>query len=454
MDKFLRPDRLDVDPSSVHAANEWRHWFRTFENFMAAVESGGAGADGAGNALDKLVMLTNYISPMVVGYISSCSTYQLAIDRLIEVYLKPKSVIFSRHVLSSRLQSATESIDQYVDVLKDLAGECDFQAVDAETYKQGYIRDAFIGGLRESSIRERLLEHSTITLQAAITQARTLDYAQQNAAFYTKPNLAASVGRIDGRIQDDSSSNSCATSSSKCFFCGNGRHPRNKCPARNVTCHKCSKSGHFGKVCRTFPKSAAMAESTTSTTNTTSQPLLSVISVASMSGATVPIKLDNQEVHAMVDSGSSDSFIHPPLVDKLSLKKKLFSGENVYMASSTLTSTIRGKCVASITMNGGVYNNVPLFILPDLCSDVILGRDFMRQHSEVTFRFEGARPPLVCGLASSSIITAPPLFNGINKSIKPIATSSRRLSENDKAFVDMETRKLLKDGVIERSTSP
>ena len=108
MDKFLRPHRLDVDPSSVHAANEWRHWFRTFENFMAAVESGGAGADGAGNALDKLVMLTNFISPMVFRYISSCSTYQLAIDQLKEVSIKPKSVIFSRHVLLSRLQSATD----------------------------------------------------------------------------------------------------------------------------------------------------------------------------------------------------------------------------------------------------------------------------------------------------------------------------------------------------------
>ena len=38
-----------------------------------------------------------------------------------------------------------------------------------------------------------------------------------------------------------------------CFFCGNAKHPRSKCPAPEVICLKCQKKGHFAKVCRSKP---------------------------------------------------------------------------------------------------------------------------------------------------------------------------------------------------------
>ncbi|CAH0724173.1 unnamed protein product, partial [Brenthis ino] len=35
-----------------------------------------------------------------------------------------------------------------------------------------------------------------------------------------------------------------------CWFCGQKRHPRYKCPASNITCLKCRKTGHFARLCR------------------------------------------------------------------------------------------------------------------------------------------------------------------------------------------------------------
>ena len=35
-----------------------------------------------------------------------------------------------------------------------------------------------------------------------------------------------------------------------CWFCGNDRHPHNRCLAREEKCYKCERVGHFRKVCR------------------------------------------------------------------------------------------------------------------------------------------------------------------------------------------------------------
>ena len=56
MDRILKPSRLDTDPSSPTAAKEWKHWYRTFTNFIE--ESGES-------APNKLRALVNCVSPSV-----------------------------------------------------------------------------------------------------------------------------------------------------------------------------------------------------------------------------------------------------------------------------------------------------------------------------------------------------------------------------------------------------
>ena len=34
MEKALKPVRLDLDASSPGASKQWKHWRRTFENFL------------------------------------------------------------------------------------------------------------------------------------------------------------------------------------------------------------------------------------------------------------------------------------------------------------------------------------------------------------------------------------------------------------------------------------
>jgi len=120
MEKLLKPNQLDIDPDSPTAAKQWTHWLKQFENFIevSRVEDD-----------NILKVLQNCISYCAYEFINDCSTYTEAIQILNDVYLKPKSEIFARHLLATRKQLATESIDQFVQSLKLLSKDCNFRDV-------------------------------------------------------------------------------------------------------------------------------------------------------------------------------------------------------------------------------------------------------------------------------------------------------------------------------------
>ena len=93
-------------------------------------------------------------------------------------YHKQKNLVFARHLLMSRTQNSGESIAEYVHALKQLARDCNFQAVSAEQYRNKLTSDAFILGITSSAIRQWLLEEDKLTFQDAVTKAELLDGAQ------------------------------------------------------------------------------------------------------------------------------------------------------------------------------------------------------------------------------------------------------------------------------------
>ncbi len=154
---------------------------------------------------------------------------------------------------------------------------------------------------------------------------------------------------------------------------------------------------------------------------------------------------------ALVDSGSSDSFIHPDLVEYLQLQvwTKKDGGGQVMMASTSMSKQV--SCVTYIDVNiqGRVYENLELTIMEDLCVKLLLGLDFQGKHESVTFKHGGPLPPLViCNTATiKSINTEPPqLFAYLSNDCKPIAAKSRSYSKDDRDFIKQEKEFLLSNG--------
>ena len=104
------------------------------------------------------------------------------------------------------------------------------------------------------------------------------------------------------------------------------------------------------------------------------------------------------------------------------------------------------------------YSSTRLNILESLCSDVILGFVFQSQHQNLVIKFYEESTDLVVPPQSHCILTAAKtpevsLFSNLSKNVKPIATRLRHYNPKDRAFIQENVDKFLKEGIILPSSS-
>nr|XP_037866489.1 uncharacterized protein LOC119628436 [Bombyx mori] len=424
---YLRPERFDIDPSDSSSTQAWIHWRKTFENFIFVQKPTASETDAQSvrppEKWDsiKFQLLVNHISPNIYTYISEATNYEEAITILQKLYVKPKNLIFARHVLATRKQRPEESIDTYLQALKLLSKDCDFVAVDAETNKNDSVRDAFISGISSHKIRQRLLENLTLTLDQAYNQALSLETAEITSQNFNTVSLNAVAPKEPTLVSSKSQTLHNETCSSVnnprrqiCFFCGGQIHPLG------------------------------------------SEDLSACITAASPSSlckATVPAYIRGIRAEALLDTGSSISFINDNFARLCGLKRKSCN-QTISMASLNYTSQVEGQTWQTLKIGNHRYDNVNLLIVKNLCADIIIGHDVLEEHSSLEFSFGGPKHPLqVCNVAEASV-PAVPLFANVSPNCKPIAIKSRRHNKEDSEFIKEEIRNLIAEGVIEESKSP
>ena len=452
MDKLLRPERLDLLPNSENAAKHWRHWLKTFENFLAELEPDHAN-------LNKLRVLTNYVSSEVYELFSELQTYDEAIALLKTLYDKSPNEIYARHALASRKQLPNETLDEYLQVLKVMSKDCNYRPVTAAQYRDEAIRDAFISGLLCHSIRQRLLENDNLNLELAFNQARAMESAKRSSESYGISQLSSNLttatvvteNESRGKLSEKFIS---AAANQKCYFCGLKYHPRSQCPAKKAICNRCLKIGHYQRVCQAKSALLRKSSATSAALQTESRVLLRASLIPDgLTKSCLPVEVNGEIVEALIDSGSTDNFIHPRHVERCALK--VHDGfETVSMASSSSNKKLAGHCVATISVQGNIYDQVKLYVFPDLCADIILGQDWQSKHSSVTIEYGGLQPPLkICNLTALNV-DPPPLFEYLSTDCKPIAAPSRKYSQEDRTFIESEIKRMLSEGIIEPSSSP
>ena len=73
--KCLQPEKLAIDSNAVSAEDDLKFWYKTFINFVTAMPQGD-------NAIDKLNILTAYLTAPIYKLISEETTYDGAIATL------------------------------------------------------------------------------------------------------------------------------------------------------------------------------------------------------------------------------------------------------------------------------------------------------------------------------------------------------------------------------------
>ena len=126
---------------------------------------------------DKSSVLLSHIDWIVYEFIKGCNTYEEAIQTLENIYVKPTNEIFARHLLTSRHQISDESIDQFLQALRELSADCNYKPGTFEAFRKETIRDVFIND--QDLIQEKLLENRMLNFQNAYSLAQSLDHPQK-----------------------------------------------------------------------------------------------------------------------------------------------------------------------------------------------------------------------------------------------------------------------------------
>ena len=129
----------------------------------------------------------------------------------------------------------------------------------------------------------------------------------------------------------------------------------------------------------------------------------------SLSQASVSISVKGQNLSALIDSGSSHSFIDERIIKKLKLCVHPLS-QDISLALSMAKACVLGHCFADINLNDLSYIAMCLGVINFFCCDVILGMDFQKEHRSVNIKFGGSKPDLVipnpilvCDLSEASL---------------------------------------------------
>lgn len=289
--------------------------------------------------------------------------YKTVMERFTNHFTRKRNVIYDRAKFNSRFQAEGEPVEAFINELIYLARFCNYGSLNDEM-----IRDRIIVGIRDARLSERLQMDPELTLQKCLDQVRQSEQVKKQQGIVR--HSATSVDAVKSKPQrkkfnTKKAAKPPAETSSSCGRCGKSpNHSRDKCPAKQATCNKCGKQGHYASLCR----STGIREITESDGNflgvitavnaVDSQDWTTKINVAGKevlfkidTGADVTVFPDDQYIEAMGEKQPPDRVLHgagqaplevTAMVSTQLVRKNKSAQENLYLVAG-LEKPLLGK---------------------------------------------------------------------------------------------------------------
>ena len=279
------------------------------------------------------------------------------------------------------------------------------------------------------------------------------------------------TGSQSGRQQQKGPENS------KCYRCGGSYPHKDKCPATNKTCHKCNKTGHFAKCCRSKNRSLKVREidkkacnmnensSREASADEGGKDYIFSVGKSAKKTPTAKVKIGSSHINMMVDSGSTVNIMSYKTYQSIQPVPTLKSakGEKLLPYATKKEIPIVGKfqCILESKhcfTTGTVYvTKIDAGSILGFESAVELKVLHIANRIQQTHQSPGAQK--ICS-------RHPKLFQGIgklkgtkvklhiNESVTPVAQPHRRIPFHMRKKVEAELQRLQELDIIEDVKGP
>ena len=246
-------------------------------------------------------------------------------------------------------------MDDFVTALYCLSEHCQYGNL-----RDKMIRDRIIVGLHDSSLSEKLQLEPELTLEKAVTSAHQGESVKKIVrAEESSPNIDTMHSKqIQGETEEPTANKPTlkqyrkanpVTDSNMCTRCGKCLHfGQQQCPARDATCRKCHRRGHFQVMCRTKSVRTLFTEDLRDDAFVGIEPLTIPMVSTGTKPWTVHILLNKYPVEFQIDTGAYVSVIPEELYYKLEAtplhptgKSLVGPGHNELQVSGQFTRTLR-----------------------------------------------------------------------------------------------------------------
>lgn len=247
--------------------NEWLEFKRVFESWADAMEMSSqskkykwllvAGGREILRIHDSTSKSPEEIHELKIPMLE-IPYYNNAIYRLDSYFQSKSNPRLERQILCEIKQRKEESFNEFVSRLRTQAIRCGFEEerINEEVFFQ------ILQGARSDKVKQYAATETGKTIDNLISYGNNDEIKQQQYKHANErldeKESGASYGSENERMinavkswkKPNEFKGYAKSNGGKCYRCGSAKHINSaRCPAVNITCHTCGKTGHFARVC-------------------------------------------------------------------------------------------------------------------------------------------------------------------------------------------------------------
>ncbi|XP_011864888.1 PREDICTED: uncharacterized protein LOC105560394 isoform X2 [Vollenhovia emeryi] len=219
-------------------ASNWQSWKECFNSFMRLSgyidESSERRADRLKNLIGRVGI--EAIQNISFDNIQDKDDMDILIAKLEEYFNPPKKEVVERYQFFTRSKKQNESIEQYINSLREKAQTCNFNDM-----ADSIVRDKVVLDTHDKILRTKLFEADNLDLPKLVKIYNDYNINAEKMKQVTEKCKAKPTGVLQKPL--DNNVKRC------CWRC-HEQHPQGKCPAWGSKCGRCGDVNHFTHCCK------------------------------------------------------------------------------------------------------------------------------------------------------------------------------------------------------------